>query len=93
MHTHNILETIDISKRLGELQALDNVSLKLRSGSFHALLGENDAGKSTPVKGIMGYYQPDEGEVLFRDRQQAITNPHDAMRSVSAWPNIETAHD
>ncbi|MBI1423250.1 MAG: ATP-binding cassette domain-containing protein [Gammaproteobacteria bacterium] len=75
----NILEAINISKRFGDLQALDNVSLKLRSGSFHALLGENGAGKSTLVKCIMGYYQPDEGEVLFGDRQQAITNPHDAL--------------
>jgi len=77
--TPNILEAINISKRFGELQALDNVSLKLRSGSFHALLGENGAGKSTLVKCIMGYYQPDQGEVLFGDRQQAIVNPHDAM--------------
>lgn len=74
-----ILETVNISKRFGELQALDKVSLRLHAGSFHALLGENGAGKSTLVKCIMGYYQPDEGDVLFGDRQQAITNPHDAM--------------
>ena len=78
-YTPNILEAIHISKHFGELQALADVSLKLRSGSFHALLGENGAGKSTLVKCIMGYYQPDDGEVLFGDRQQAITNPHDAM--------------
>ena len=75
----NILEALSISKHFGELQALDNVSLKLGIGRFHALLGENGAGKSTLVKCIMGYYQPDKGEVLFGDRQQAITNPHDAM--------------
>jgi simple sugar transport system ATP-binding protein len=74
-----ILEAINISKHFGELIALDNVSLKLRKGSFHALLGENGAGKSTLVKCVMGYYQPDKGDVLFGDRQQAITNPHDAM--------------
>jgi general nucleoside transport system ATP-binding protein len=74
-----ILEAVNISKRFGELQALSNVTLKLRAGSFHALLGENGAGKSTLVKCIMGYYQPDEGDVLFGDRQQAITNPHDAL--------------
>ena len=68
-----MLEAINISKHFGELVALDNVSLKLRKGSFHALLGENGAGKSTLVKCIMGYYQPDQGEVLFGDRQQAIT--------------------
>ena len=78
-HSPTILEAIHISKRFGELQALADVSLKLRSGSFHALLGENGAGKSTLVKCIMGYYQPDDGEVLFGDRQQAITNPNDAL--------------
>ncbi len=74
-----VLEAVNISKRFGELQALANVTLKLRAGSFHALLGENGAGKSTLVKCIMGYYQPDEGDVLFGDRQQAITNPNEAM--------------
>lgn len=74
-----ILEAINISKRFGELQALDNVTLKLRTGSFHALLGENGAGKSTLVKCIMGYYHPDQGEVLFGDRQRSINNPHEAL--------------
>ena len=79
MKQKNILEAINVSKRFGELQALDKVSLMLKSGSFHALLGENGAGKSTLVKCIMGYYKPDEGEVLFGSKQEIITNPHDAM--------------
>jgi ABC-type uncharacterized transport system ATPase subunit len=79
INSPNILEAIHISKRFGELQALDDVTLKLKRGSFHALLGENGAGKSTLVKCIMGYYQPDDGEVLYGDRQQAISNPLDAM--------------
>lgn len=72
------LEAIDISKRFGSLVALDCVSLKLNRGSFHALLGENGAGKSTLVKCIMGYYHPDEGQILFGDREQSINSPHDA---------------
>ncbi len=72
------LEAIDISKRFGSLIALDCVSLKLNHGSFHALLGENGAGKSTLVKCIMGYYHPDEGQILFGDREQSISSPHDA---------------
>ena len=72
------LEAIHVSKRFGELQALDRVSLKLRQGSIHALLGENGAGKSTLVKCIVGFYTPDEGEVLLGERQQAIANPRDA---------------
>lgn len=72
------LEAVNISKRFGALVALDNVSLQLRRGSVHALLGENGAGKSTLVKCIMGYYRPDEGQVLLGDREQNITSPHEA---------------
>ncbi len=72
------LEAINVSKRFGELRALDQVSLKLRKGTVHALLGENGAGKSTLVKCIVGFYHPDEGEVLVGERQQLITNPRDA---------------
>lgn len=72
------LEAIGIGKRFGALKALDDVSLRLKSGSFHALLGENGAGKSTLVKCIMGYYTPDAGQLLVEGRQQIITNPRDA---------------
>jgi len=75
----NALEAINISKRFGDFTALSKVSLALRRGSFHALLGENGAGKSTLVKCIMGYYRPNEGEVLFGERQQSISNPHQAQ--------------
>ena len=74
-----VLEAIGISKRFGDLVALDDVSLSLRRGSVHALLGENGAGKSTLVKCIMGFYKPDTGDVLFGDREQKITNPQDAV--------------
>ena len=72
------LEAIAMSKRFGSLVALDNVALRLRSGSFHALLGENGAGKSTLVKCIMGYYLPDDGDLIVNNRQQTIANPRDA---------------
>jgi simple sugar transport system ATP-binding protein len=72
------LEALKVSKRFGELQALDQVSLKLRRGSIHALLGENGAGKSTLVKCIVGFYTPDDGEIVVGEHQQAIANPRDA---------------
>jgi simple sugar transport system ATP-binding protein len=72
------LEALSMTKRFGAFTALDQVSLKVAAGSFHALLGENGAGKSTLVKCIMGYYRPDEGELIVGDRQEVIENPHAA---------------
>ncbi len=75
-----------MTKRFGAFTALDDVSLHVAPGSFHALLGENGAGKSTLVKCIMGFYQPDAGQIVRR-RPRA----HDRARrttptpSASAW--------
>src|SRR4051812_36158458 len=72
------LETISIRKIFGPLVALDDVSIKVPAGSFHALLGENGAGKSTLVKCIMGFYQPDGGQVLVNGHEIAVRNPREA---------------
>ncbi|MCW5748534.1 MAG: ABC transporter ATP-binding protein [Alphaproteobacteria bacterium] len=72
------LEVIGYSKRFGSFAALDDVSMKVRSGSFHVLLGENGAGKSTLVKCIMGYYKPDAGQIMINNREVEIPNPKQA---------------
>lgn len=76
-HTFGV-EALSMTKRFGDFVALDAVSMKVRPGSFHALLGENGAGKSTLVKCVMGYYQPDGGEVIVGAHQQVIDNPRAA---------------
>ena len=69
------LETYQLTKRFGPFTALDGVSLKVRPGTVHALLGENGAGKSTFVKCVVGYYRPDGGAVLVDGREQDIHSP------------------
>jgi simple sugar transport system ATP-binding protein len=72
------IELIGFSKRFGALAALDDVSVKIKTGAFHALLGENGAGKSTLVKCAMGYYAADQGEILLNDKQVEIRHPRQA---------------
>jgi simple sugar transport system ATP-binding protein len=72
------LEAINMTKRFGPVHALDQVSMKVAPGSLHALLGGNGAGKSTLVKCIMGYYQPDAGEIVLGTQQVVIKNPREA---------------
>ncbi|MBC7665301.1 MAG: ATP-binding cassette domain-containing protein, partial [Caulobacter sp.] len=69
------LDTYNLTKRFGAFTALDGVTLKVRPGTVHALLGENGAGKSTLVKCIVGYYRPDDGAVLVDEREQDIHSP------------------
>jgi len=69
------LETWELTKRFGSFTALDRVSMKVRAGTVHALLGENGAGKSTLVKCIAGFHRPEAGSVLTDGREHAIPNP------------------
>nr|WP_297350644.1 ABC transporter ATP-binding protein [uncultured Caldimonas sp.] len=69
------LETYALTKRFGAFTALDGVSLRVRPGTVHALLGENGAGKSTLVKCVVGYQPPDDGAVLLDSRETEIASP------------------
>jgi simple sugar transport system ATP-binding protein len=75
-----LLEAIDIDKYFGDLKANDSVSLRIRPGEIHALLGENGAGKSTLVKIIYGSLQPSRGEIHWKGRAISIPNPAAARR-------------
>ncbi|WP_157271298.1 ABC transporter ATP-binding protein [Azohydromonas aeria] len=69
------LETFNLTKRFGAFTALEGVSLTVRPGTVHALLGENGAGKSTLVKCVVGYHRPDDGAVLVDGRERDVASP------------------
>ena len=75
-----LLEARDIVKRFGDFTANDRVTVRLRPGRIHALLGENGAGKSTLVKIIYGALQPTAGELRWRGEPVAVANPAAARR-------------
>ena len=59
------IQLFHLSKRYGSHQAVKNLSLSIRSGSFYALLGANGAGKTTTLRMIAGLLQPDNGDVII----------------------------
>ena len=70
-----ILSVEHLVKRFGPLTAIDDVSLTVRAGEVHALLGENGAGKSTLVKTLYGVNRPDGGQILLDGQKVDITSP------------------
>lgn len=74
-----ILEARGLCKSFPGVKALDHVSLKVRPGTVHALMGENGAGKSTLMKCIYGVYSSDEGQILIDGEEAHIGKPRDAM--------------
>lgn len=76
-----LLEMKNISKEFPGVKALDDVSLTLRAGSVHALMGENGAGKSTLMKCLFGIYQKDSGEIFLEGKKVDIHNSKDALNN------------
>lgn len=72
------IETVGMTMQFGNFTALDDVSIKVKPGSFHALLGENGAGKSTLVKCIMGFYHATKGQLMVNNHEVEIPDPRAA---------------
>ena len=78
MSENYIIEMLNITKRFPGIVANDNITLQLKKGEIHALLGENGAGKSTLMSVLFGLYQPEEGEIHKNGKKVEIKNPNDA---------------
>ena len=71
-----IIEMLGITKDFPGIRANDDVTLQLRKGEIHALLGENGAGKSTLMSILFGLYQPDQGVIKIRGQEVKVTDPN-----------------
>ena len=90
-----------ISKSFAGVQALDDVSLVVKPGEAHCLVGENGSGKSTLIKIIAGVVTPDSGDIVINDRSFQRLHPMDAIREgiqviyqdFSLFPNLTVAEN
>lgn len=78
MESQYAIEMLHITKKFPGIIANDNITLQLRKGEIHALLGENGAGKSTLMSVLFGLYQPEEGVIKKDGVEVQIKNPNDA---------------
>ncbi len=74
-----LLEMRNVSKQFPGVRALDDVTLQVRPGTVHALMGENGAGKSTLMKCLFGLYAPDQGEIVLDGQPIAVSEPKVAL--------------
>src|SRR2546421_6051226 len=74
-----MIELSEISKRFGAVLANDRVSFQVPTGTIHAIVGENGAGKSTAMRIAYGFYTADSGDILINDVVREIRTPHDAI--------------
>ena len=78
MADNYVVEMLNITKVFPGIVANDNITLQLKRGEIHALLGENGAGKSTLMSVLFGLYQPEQGEIRIDGKRVEIRDPNDA---------------
>src|SRR5690625_3724144 len=96
-----LLEMNNISKYFPGTKALSNVSLSVKFGEVHSIVGENGAGKSTLMKILAGVLKPDEGEIYFEGKKVNFNGPRDAQEAgiglvhqeLSLCPHISVAEN
>ncbi len=99
MNETPVIQLSGITKRFGNLVALENVDFDLHRGEIHALVGENGAGKSTLMRILAGIYTNDEGEYRLEGQPVELVSPHDALgrgigmihQELSVMPELSVA--
>ncbi|MDD3139028.1 MAG: ATP-binding cassette domain-containing protein [Lachnospiraceae bacterium] len=81
MENEYILEMRNITKTFPGVKALDNVSIKVKPGTVHSLMGENGAGKSTLMKCLFGIYTLNSGEIILDGKNVNFANPAEALNN------------
>ncbi len=82
-----------VTKRFGDVAAVDDVTFEIHEGELFFLLGPSGCGKSTALRTVAGFYQPDEGEILFGDRAMRNVPPHQrntgmVFQNYALWPHM-----
>jgi len=85
--TEPIIQMKNIEKHFGSVIALAGVSVDVRAGECHCLLGDNGAGKSTFIKTMSGVHKPTKGEIVFEGKHMDFARPRDAIAA-----GIATVH-
>ncbi|MBZ0302510.1 MAG: sugar ABC transporter ATP-binding protein, partial [Anaerolineae bacterium] len=101
MHNPPVIQLSHITKRFGNLTALEDVDFDLYEGETHALVGENGAGKSTLMRILAGIYTRDEGEYLLNGKPVNFASPHNALergigmihQELSVMPELSVAEN
>ena len=76
-----LLETVDLTKKFGDLRACDGVSFIVNKGEFLSLVGSNGAGKTSLVNLISGHLKPTSGQIRFEDKDITLTTVHERIKS------------
>ena len=75
-----VIEMLHIRKEFPDIVANDDITLQVKDGEIHAILGENGAGKSTLMSILFGLYHADGGTIKVHGKEAAVKNPNDATR-------------
>jgi iron(III) transport system ATP-binding protein len=83
-----------VSKVLGQSRAVDRLTLEIRPGELFFLLGPSGCGKTTALRLVAGFYIPDEGKIIFNERDQSAVPPHKrntgmVFQNYALWPHMD----